>query len=231
MVMAALWIGYVSVWGERASLTGLRSASPAATSDEIRLSPDFTGPGLELTETTARPLFNPSRRPLAGSGKGGSRSGALPRGRYELTGVSISPSSRVAMLLDVTTKKTVRVEQGKELDGILVEAVTPNKITLKLGTDSEELPLKIAAPKPAAGASPNPGEPSHAGQAAAPGAPPSFAPPVVVRPVPLQRSGVPQSAVDVANADPITEADVAEREARTRARRDRRVPSDESAAR
>ena len=231
MFACILWIGYVGVWGERASLTGLRQATQATSLEEIRLSPEFAGPGTDLIETTGRPLFNPSRRPLAGSGQGGYRSGALPRGRYELTGVSISPSQRVAMLHDVTTKKTIRVEQGKELEGILVEAVMPNKIVLKLGADSEELLLKIAAPKLAAAAPPNPGQSPHAGQAAAPGAPPGVAPPVLVPPVAAPRSGMPQSAVDIANSDPITEADIAEREARTRARRNRRAASDESATR
>lgn len=234
---SALWIGYVALWGDRASSANDRPAAEIAAMEEIKLSPTFTGPGADLVETTARPLFHPSRRPLAGSTQGDGRSGDLPRGRYELTGVSISPERRVAMLRDVATRKTIHVEQAKDLNGILVEAISENKVVLKLGGEREELLLKIAATPRAAGeAPPNPdARPAHAQPAPggttqrfAPPAPPHVSP-LVPPPAAAVPSGAPQSAIDVANADPITEADVAEREARVRARRARRESAAEGA--
>ena len=234
---SAAWIGYVAIWGDHASSADPRPATEISALEEIKLSPGFTGPGPDLVETTARPLFNPSRRPLAGSTQGEARSGDLPRGRYELTGVSISPERRVAMLRDVATRKTIHVEQSKDLNGILVEAVSENKVVFKLGVEREELLLKIAAIPKAAGEAPsNPDTRSGSAQPAAGGATQRFSPPappvvtpLVPPPVITSAAGAPQSAIDVANADPITEADIAERDARIRARRARREAAAESA--
>lgn len=238
IIASAAWIGYVAIRTDPASSADPRPATETAALEEIKLSPGFTGPGPDLVETTARPLFNPSRRPLGGSTQGGAGSGDLPRGRYELTGVSISPERRTAMLRDVATRKTIHVEQSKDLNGILVEAVSENKVVFKLGADREELLLKVAVTPRAAGEAPsNPASRSGAAQPAPSGATQGFAPPPppvvtpLVPPPAMSSAGAPQSAIDVANADPITEADVAEREARVRARRARREAAAESAPR
>jgi len=226
IVACALWIGYVAGWGERAPLSGSQPGAKDVTLDEIRLAPDYAGPGPDLAETTARPLFNASRRPLPGAAQSGSaRPGALQRGRYLLTGVSISPGKREALLRDVATNTTVRVEQNKEVGGILVESVTPTKVTLKVGAVREEIPLKIApATKVAEATPPKSDQRSASGQAALAGAPPT-------PPVAAGLPGPPQAATDIANADPITDADVAERAARVQARRNRQSASGESVTR
>lgn len=236
IIACTLWIGYMAGWGERAPLAGLQPAAQEVTLDEIRLAPDYPppGPGPDLAETTARPLFNASRRPLPGETQAGSaRSSALPKGQYTLTGVSIAPGKRVALLLEVATNKTVRVEQSKEAGGILVESVTPTKVILKLGAEREEILLKIApAPKLAAVTPPKPDQSSAPGQAASAGAPSPIMPPLPLAPAPpaaVAAPGMPQTAADIANADPITEADVAERAARVQARRNRRSAPGENA--
>ena len=232
----ALWIGYVADWGAPAPAPGLRPLAQEVQLEEIRLAPDYPlpGPGPDLGETTTRPLFTASRRGLPGAVQTGSeRSGALPRGRYTLAGVSISPGKRVALLRDAATNKTVRVEQGKETGGILVESVTPTKVVLKLGAEREEIALRIAlAPKVAEVAPPKPDRPAGRGRSVAPGAAPALNLPLApTPPAPAPLPGMPQSAADIANADPITEADVAERRARVRARRARQSATGERAPR
>jgi len=224
----ALWIAYVAGGDQPALRAGLPPAGHKLALEEIRLEPDYPLPGNApvLSETTARPLFSASRRPAPGTTQAGSeKSGALSRGRYALTGVSISRVQRVALLRDAATGKTVRVEQGKELSGVLVESVSPGKVVLKLGGEREEIVLAVAPAPHLAAPSPPKLDPSAKSMRlpgeVAPTAiypPPAAAPPAAAPP-----PGVPRAAADIANADPITEADVAEREARIRARRDRQL--------
>jgi len=230
-----LWIGYMSSWGERTPLADLRPASRGAVLEEIRLAPDYPppGPGPDLVETIGRPLFNASRRPFQSAAQAGPAStGAIPRGRYTLTGVSIAEGANVALLHDGATNKTVRVEQNKELDGMLIESVSPTKVILKLGAEREEIALKIAPPsKVAAITPPNPDQASNPGQAVAPGALPAIRPLARTSSAAGPMPGAPETAADIANADPITDADVAERAARVQARRNRQSTSRENAPR
>jgi hypothetical protein len=229
IVACALWIGYLAIRGGHASVESPQPADQTAKLEEIRLAPDYAGPAGDLAAATARPLFNASRRPPAGAATAGSGSSALPRGRYTLTGVSISPDKREALLHEVATNTTVRVEQNRQVNGLLVESVTPTKVTLKLGAEREEIPLKIApAPKLAAATTP---KPDQAGQEPSPRVPSPATPFVPTPPAAAAAPGPPQAAADIANADPITDADIAEREARVRARRERQSSSREGAPR
>ncbi|MBE0623373.1 MAG: hypothetical protein IH606_01050, partial [Burkholderiales bacterium] len=147
MAACALWIGYLASRDQPALRAGLPPLDPKLALEEIRLAPDYPPPDyvLELGETTARPLFNASRRPAPGEMRAGSaKSGALLHGRYTLTGVSISPLKRVALLRDTASGKTVRVEQGEELGGILLESVMPGKAVLASGGEREEIVLAVA---------------------------------------------------------------------------------------
>ena len=234
IVGCALWIGYEAGWGERAPLAGLQPAAQAVALEEIRLAPEYPplGTDRDLAATTARPLFNASRRPLPGTAQSGAAgANALQDGRYALTGVSISPEARVALLREVATSKTWRVEQNKELNGAVLESVTPTSVTLKLGAERMEIPLRLApAPKPVAASAP---KPDHAaGATAAAGAPSATRQPQMPSPpAAAEVPGMPQAAADIANADPITEADVAERAARVQARRNRQSGARQPATR
>lgn len=223
IVGCALWIGYEADWGEREPLAGLQPAVQAAALEEIRLAPEYAPPGAdqELAATTARPLFNASRRPLPGGAQAGSAgANALHSGRYALTGVSISPELSVALLREVATNKTVRVERNKELNGSVLESVTPTSVTLKQGAERLEIPLNIApATNVATAAAPKPDR--VAGAAGAGAAPAMKLPQIPVPPAAAAVPGMPKAAADIANADPITEADAAERAARVQARRNR----------
>jgi hypothetical protein len=230
----ALWIGYAAGWGARAPLTGLQPAVQTARMEEIRLAPEYAplGTDRDLAETTARPLFNASRRPLPGTAQAGSAGAiTLQDGRYALTGVSISPQAHVALLREIATNKTWRVEQNKELNGMVLESVTPTSVTLKLGAERMEIPLKLApAAKPAAVSAAKPDQ--DAGATAAAGASsPVKQSPMPAPPAAAAVPGMPKAAADIANADPITEADVAERAARVQARRNRQLGAGQPATR
>lgn len=224
----ALWIVYIAGRDESALKAGLPLVDHELALEEIRLAPDYPPPGYapEFSETTVRPLFNASRRPAPGAMQlGSANSGALLRGRYTLTGVSISPVKRVVLLRDAATGKTVRVEQGSEVSGMLVESVSPGKVVLKQGAEREEIVLTVAPAPHLVALSPPKSDPSAKPfRIPGEGAPPAiYPPPAAAPPVAASAPGAPRAAADIANADPITEADVAEREARVRARRNRQM--------
>lgn len=135
-------------WGEsfRKEISTIRT--PGAKAAPIALLPEFILPPKESAyiETLTRPIFTPSRRgnPAAKAGKQ-----QMKKGQFVLSGVIIVPGQRLALLRDVTTGKSERVEQGREIRGMLAERVDPTVIVLKQGDETEELVLMVQrAPLP-----------------------------------------------------------------------------------
>jgi len=134
-------------------------------------------------ETAARPLFIPTRRPAPEAPA--EAKGSIPKGQYVLVGVIIVGENRTAMLKEKSTGRTVHVERGKELNGIKVAEISPETVTLSLGSDKEVLPLtvqKAGAITPAQAAQQGPFMPSAAEAAAAAAAGQPVAQPVPGQP-------------------------------------------------
>lgn len=135
-------MGYEWQWGERFTREVSKVQTPNAKPALVSLLTEFSLPPRETVyrETLLRPIFIPSRRgnPI---GKGGRQQ--MKKGQFALTGVIIVPGQRLALLRDVTTGKSERVEQGSEIRGMLAERVDPAEIVLKLGDESEELVLMV----------------------------------------------------------------------------------------
>jgi hypothetical protein len=131
---------------------------------EAKLLPPFTlPPEAEVApETTARPLFVPTRRPsppLATAAPS-----TMKRGQYVLTGVTVTPDAAFAFLKEVAGGKTKSVRKGTQVNGLTVETVEPRRVVLRQGEELEELSLNIqvpprmvAAPAPSATVPPAPG--------------------------------------------------------------------------
>lgn len=115
--------------------------TPAARVD-YPIQSEFTLLPLEqgFAETTARPVFTSVRRspPPPAPPKP-----AMQKGQFVLLGALITKDNSIALLRDVATGKATRVEQGKEINGITVANVYPEKVILTQYDDSEELVLKI----------------------------------------------------------------------------------------
>jgi len=127
---------------------------PAARVD-YPVQPEFTLPPLEqgFAETTARPMFTPVRRPPPPSVQ---EKSTMQKGQFALLGALITRDKSIAMLRDVSSGKATRVEQGKEIRGMTVTRIDPEKVMLTQDGETEELVLKIqpsakplAAPKAA----------------------------------------------------------------------------------
>lgn len=152
---------------------------PAARTD-YPIQPEFTLATLEqsFAETTARPVFTPVRRPPPPSVQ---TTSALKKGQFILLGALITNDKSIAMLRDVATGKAMRVEQGREISGITVDKIYPEKVVLTQGGETEELVLKIQpAAKPPTVPKAVPGQPpiqpAQAAPQAAAGTPPGNAP-------------------------------------------------------
>ncbi|MBL0122194.1 MAG: hypothetical protein IPP88_05500 [Betaproteobacteria bacterium] len=143
-------IGYETDWGQ-ALRSPLPTASDAARAPDIVATlPGFTMLALDsaFRETAERPLFTPTRRPAAANLA--ANVPVMKKGQFKLSGTSVSNDLTVAFLRETATGKTVRVTKGKEINGMVLEAVEANRVVLKQGEETEELTLRTAASPPPA---------------------------------------------------------------------------------
>jgi len=127
----------------------------------------------------------------------------MAKGQFILTGVISAGGMKIALLREKSSGRVVRVEQGKDVNGLTVAQIDPEQVTLAQGGDHEVVPLLVtkgAAPAPApafTGATPAPGPfAAPAAPNAAPGANPAARPPVVAQPVVAQPSAPPGPAAN-----------------------------------
>jgi hypothetical protein len=126
-------------------------------------------PEQEYAETGARPLFTPTRRPAPVLAQ--ANAGTMAKGQFILTGVISAGGMKIALLREKSSGRVVRVEQGKDVNGLTVAQIEPEQVTLAQGGDQEVVPLLVtkgAAPAPIPAV---PGAASAAGPFGAPAAP------------------------------------------------------------
>lgn len=168
LLMAAIAVEIDQGMRFRQSVLKIRQEKPAPFRAALR--PEYVLPPEEsFPETLARPLFVATRRASSVSGAGPQ---AMKKGQFVLTGVTLLPKQRMALLRDVASSKTERVEEGKEVRGMVVEKVDQDKVTLKQGEEREELVLRVLPSQTAKQGSAN-----QSVQEPAPSAPAPLAPP------------------------------------------------------
>ena len=155
-------------------------------------------PEQEYAETGARPLFSPTRRPAPALAQ--ANVGSMAKGQFILTGVISAGGMKIALLREKASGRVVRVEQGKDVNGITVAQIEPEQVTLAQGGDQEVVPLLVTKGAPAAPTPAVPAAPVAAGPFAAPAAPnpapganPAARPPgpAVAQPAPLSSATAP----------------------------------------
>lgn len=125
-------------------------------------------------ETVARPLLSPNRRPAPEKVAG--PVSTMQKGRYTLTGVTIVGPLRIALLREKASGRVVRAEKGKEIEGVTVQEIEAESVTLAMGGDQETISLQVqkgvAAPAAVAAtgpfAGPQPGQPGAPAEAPMP---------------------------------------------------------------
>jgi len=178
LAVLAVLIGWEAGWGG-----AIRKAPPPqspATPKPVALAlmPEYSIAGgvAARTETVARTLFNPTRRPAASVAD--SSKARMQRGQFALTGTTMVDGKSTAFLRETAGGKSRRVQQGEVINGLTVAEVKADRVRLALGDESEELVLRVATnPRPTA--QPAAPVPIPAGAAPPPGAaqPPQGVPP------------------------------------------------------
>lgn len=161
-------------------------ANPAAArktaAAEAKLLPPIaaSSPDQVFPETVNRPLWIPTRRP-APAPVVASASSFAP-GQFILQGVIVAGGTNIALLKEKASGRVHRVEKGREVNGIQVAEVEPEKVTLAQGDAREVIDLRVqrpggpGAPPPVAAAS-TAGPFAAASAPAAPAAPGQAPPP------------------------------------------------------
>lgn len=110
----------------------------------LALQPESVRPPLKQSynEIQARPTFIPDRRPIATLADT-SLPPAMRKGQFILIGVILTKDSKIAMLNEIATNEVFVVEQGKEINGMQLENLESERITLKQGDEHEDLMLDI----------------------------------------------------------------------------------------
>lgn len=124
---------------------------PVVAAKPLNILPEFDLPPEEagFPELISRSLFSVNRRSSALASKGGVS--AMKKGQFVLVGVLITPQHSSAQLRDVQTNKAETVALNGVVRGMTVGEVSPSKVVLRQGSESEELPLNVqTGPKTAA---------------------------------------------------------------------------------
>lgn len=244
-VVLALIIGFEANWGS-GYVPPAPSKGNRPTLAEAKLLPPLPNLPAEQAypETGARPLFTPVRRPAPA----GQVAGSMVKGQFALNGVIVVDGLAIAMLKEKSSGKTVRVEKGKEVNGLTVATIERDRVTLTQGEDSEVVALLVqrSTGTPAAGfapagpfstpasattppsgtSAPFPGQPAQPGTSApvASGGP-------MPTPTPAARAAAPAapSSSAASTGSPAAGSSMEDVLARSRARRAQRIQEQEAA--
>ena len=193
VLAAVLAIEFASGASLRERMAATTATPPAVVQTRLMPTIPAVNPDQEYAETGARPLFIATRRPAPPQATAATQS-AMAKGQFTLTGVTIAGPMKIALLREKSSGRVVRVEQGKEVNGITVAQIDPEQVTLTQGGDQEVVQLLVSKGAPT-GTTPAiaTSAPSAAGpfgaapaDAAAVGANPAAraAPPPVTQPAP-----------------------------------------------
>ena len=127
---------------------GGSSGAPAprkVAASEAKLLPPIAvvSPEAAYPETADRPLWIPTRRPAPPPVVA---QASFQRGQFILQGVTIAGDTRIAMLKEKASGRVHRVEKGKEVNGLQLAEVEPERVTLAQGAEREVLELLVQKP-------------------------------------------------------------------------------------
>lgn len=134
-----------------ARLHAQAAANPRkAAATEAKLIPPVAAvaPEQAYPQTTARPLFTPTRRPAPPVDV--AQAQAFQKGQFVLLGVTIAGNTRIAMLREKANGRIHRVEKGGEVNGIKVAEIDPEAVKMTQGGDSEVVSLAVQKAIPGA---------------------------------------------------------------------------------
>jgi hypothetical protein len=193
-------IAWETGWGEGLHARLPTRSLPAAAPVGPKLLPQLvaSAPEQAWPETATRPIFVPGRRPAPAL----NAPNAMRKGQFILQGTTIVGPLSIAMLKETSTGRLYRLEKGRDLQGMTLAEVAPDRVTLRAGEDSETLLLMVTKAAAAAPGAPAPFVQSGPFTPSAPAA----APPPLTAAMPAAASGPqgPVGASGVPQASTIT---------------------------
>jgi len=144
--MLMLLLAWQTDWG-RAFARTPPAESPAAPAPlSIALLPEYQPVATpdKNKDAVERTLFNPTRRPAPAAAVETAKP-RMQRGQFTLAGTIVVEGKTTAFLKEVNGGKPRRVLQGESINGMTVAQVAADRVTLKMGDESEDLILKVAA--------------------------------------------------------------------------------------
>ena len=153
LVVLALEYGAGNALRERLGASG--ASRPAVVETKLLPPMPVVNPDVEYAETAARPLFIATRRPAPAAAQA-SATPVMNKGQFTLTGVTIVGDTKIALLREKSSGRVVRVEQGKDVNGITVAKIEPEKVTLTQGGDEEVVAMLVSKGAPPPNAPPVP---------------------------------------------------------------------------
>lgn len=154
LALLALAFAALAAWPWLSPLAAPDAAPDEASLAAAPLSEGLPPPLASLTETLARPLFTPSRRPVQETPAPalapvtlGVAQGAAERSfaAYRLQGVVITRDQRRILLGAAAGGRPLVLQEGDVHDGWKVEKIEQEQITLVAGERREVLPLRRIA--------------------------------------------------------------------------------------
>lgn len=182
-ILLAVVLGVEGEFGASVGSVVRPGAASRAVAADAKLLPPLIAiaPEVAYPETAERPVFTPTRRPAP---EAPAAQSTFQKGQFVLQGVIVVGDNRVAMLREKSSGRVIRIERGREVNGIKVVEIQPETVTLSLGSEEEKLSLSVQKPAPGTLAVAPQGGPfvSTAPAAAAPATPPAAPPLATVTP-------------------------------------------------
>lgn len=138
-------IGHETNWGQQLTLPLPQLIEEAPAFQAPVVVGPFVLPGPDqYLETSLRPIFISARRPAPATPAPEPPKPTMKRDQFILTGTTIVPEGKFAFLLERTTNRVRVVAEGKEINGIRVSEVRPERVTLSQFDESEVLTIRTA---------------------------------------------------------------------------------------
>jgi hypothetical protein len=98
----------------------------------------------EFLETAMRPVFIVTRRPAPPPPPPEAPKPLMKKDQFTLSGITVVPEGKFAFLIEKAGNKSRVVSEGKEINGITVKEIRPDRVVLSQHDETETLLLKTA---------------------------------------------------------------------------------------
>ena len=144
--LLVLLLAWQTDWGRAFARTPPAESAAAPAPLAVALLPEYQPAATpeKNKDAVERTLFNPTRRP-APVAVAEAVKPKMQRGQFTLAGTIVVEGKTTALLKEVSGGKPRRVLQGESINGMTVAQVASDRVTLKMGDESEDLILKVAA--------------------------------------------------------------------------------------